>query len=267
MLQLQQTSVKNLSTNMHKAPIKALPQEPPPCDEYSYAAVEHRPMSVTIDGAVTTPVNDKTRNSTKAPSKGLYSYAPVEIRPLAVGINSGVSIPIPDDKPAETAENNETISVNGQLEYNPVNQQTVSQTTDFGDLYAVVEKPPKTPSLNKPTPNPKSTLVESMSLYDSVADPVNNNKPDINIEDLYAPVDFSQKRRTSEQLPSNNLIYPTGFNSEHRRVSDGMLNTPYFPGASNPRKPPPMPKPYRINGKCSLHLCPCPMCGLLMLIL
>lgn len=236
----------NLPYNEVAMPQKALPPEP---DEYSYASVEYRPMTVSNNTLMSSTIDDKTKPS-KTP-QGDYSYTSVNPRPMAVGMNSAVSIPVPVEKPNEPEElvvDNLHLSVNG-------------------DLYALVDKPPKYPgpkplepvkSGKPPTQQRKTSIPGAFSLYDSVADPPASELP-ANIADLYATVDLSQKRRVSTDATGKNMgpllnkeFYPPGFNRGSRRVSDGMLNTPFFMGTAGGRKPPPMPRPYQPDRKAQL---------------
>jgi hypothetical protein len=243
-------ALPSIPVNDSPAPQKGLPPSPPPQSahsEYSYAAVEFRAMSVGNEGGLSTPVDDKTKppSFTTGDTDNEYSYTPVTSRSLVVGANeNAISIPVPDDKPLHVQTNNETTVDFFHTEVN-------------GDIYALVEKPPKYTPPKTPSPNKQkhttSTSVD-LSSYDTVADPViltvSNN-------DQYASIDWSQKRRVSaadvgatinsndnERLLGNSVVYPVGFKPGSRRVSDGMLNTSYFPSAGG-RKPPPMPRPYR----------------------
>ena len=155
-------------------------------------------------------------------------------------------------------------------------------TSVNGDIYALVDKPPKYQATPSETHTRASTTTKTVkrssslkqiptsaerrsSEYDIVADPTIMNP---SIEDLYASVQKPLKDTTinntnniSTNMPdlfnnsnnfnrgggnfniNNNVIYPAGFRPGKKQVSDGMLNTKYFPNVVG-RKPPPMPRPY-----------------------
>ena len=263
------------------APQRCLPQVPDEdtSSEYSYASVEFRSMSIEDESLVTTIVDDKTRPPHHAPDEsGEYSYVSVTSRPMAVGLNGGISIPVRTEKALIDFSMSGGGEENGDIdakEIDSTDPEDFLHTTINNDVYALVDKPPKyqaAPSLitikQQPTTAPKSikqsptsTAVHSKerrSSYDMVADPQSIVSPNPNIEDLYAAVQkplknnntngvnkpvFFNNSNTLSPFNNNNVIYPAGFKPGQKRVSDGMLNTKYFPNVVG-RKPPPIPRPY-----------------------
>lgn len=261
------------------APQRCLPQVPDDystTSEYSYASVEFRSMSIEDDSAVTTIVDDKTRPPHHSPNESSeYCYASVTSRPMAVGVNGGMSIPVRTEKALiDFSISGGENGVGDVKEIDSTDPEDFLHTTVNNDVYALVDKPPKYPAnpspisiKQKPTvpssikQSPTSVVAHSQerrSSYDMVADPQNTVSP--NIEDLYAAVQKPPKNNVSNNINkptpfnnsntlapfnnnNNNVIYPPGFKPGTKRVSDGMLNTKYFPNVVG-RKPPPIPRPY-----------------------
>ncbi|XP_066920154.1 uncharacterized protein [Clytia hemisphaerica] len=223
-----------------EAPKKQLPLAP---DDYSYASIEFRSMALQGNVLVTTAIDDKTKPPSSEIVESEYSYAPFEpSRPLVVGVGNAVTTPISDEKPL--------IDI-GDSEQEDFLHQSIN-----GDIYALVDKPPKYKAPTKQTPTTDS---RRPSAYDVVADPL---PQDPILEELYAsvqkpkptnsmtlsnrPAPFNNNMMT---MNNNNMIYPAGFKPGKKRVSDGMLNTKYFANNGTSRKPPPMPRPYGLDRK------------------
>ncbi|XP_057313063.1 uncharacterized protein LOC130654488 isoform X1 [Hydractinia symbiolongicarpus] len=201
-------------------PSKALPPVPSVENSYSYADLEFRPMNVRESGAFSTPINDRTKIVGKPP-QGAYSYTRVSLRPMAVGITGAITTPIQDGKPAEGLTCN----------------TSTQHIETGGDLYAVLDK------------DTQKKDYQSMG-YDSVV--ITKPATNTNVQDLYAAIDYSNKRRPSAEdvlTQSNGFDPDIRIRNGSRRVSDGLINTPYF---NHGRKPPPIPRPYDSDRKPSL---------------
>lgn len=199
-------------------------------NSYSYASFEFRPMKITDDGMMSTPVNDKPPNK----SLHLYDYAQVNGRKIAID----------EDKPNP-----------GPLSDKLRDSANVQHTAVNGDLYAVVDKSLKQTKTNditetKSLPESSTDLLKngvSNQVYDMVGTTDSNKNNNNNISDLYATVDKPVKRKTEQLLQKFDEINFSEMRQKGgggRRSTDGLLDTSFFRETNQVRLPPRLPKPY-----------------------
>ena len=199
-------------------------------NSYSYASFEFRPMKITDDGIMSTPISDKPPNK----SNPSYDYAQI----------NGRKTTIDEDKPNP-----------GPLTDKPRDPANIQHTAVNGDLYAVVDKSLKQTKANdiietKSVPESSTDLLKnglSNQVYDLVGTTNSNKNDNSNTSDLYATVDKPVKRKTEQLLQKFDEI---NFNEIRqkggggRRSTDGLLDTSFFRETNQARLPPRIPKPY-----------------------
>ena len=200
--------------------------------------VQHEPMELYLDKVKTD----------MPPSKDLPAL-PDEALPTEFNTDINIQSKNADEKvnnDAKMSTNDETYSY-ARVDFSPMSIDEYSTCDEYSNanndhspvghtlindqLYAVVDK------ANTNTQTEQSTDIQN--IYDFVAhDPMSS---DNDTADLYAPIDWSQKRRKSAE----DVLTPEYVSRARidRRVSDGMINTPFFNDGQN-KIPPQMPKPY-----------------------
>lgn len=216
---------------------------PDESSEYCYATVTSRPMAVGMKGGISIPVRTEKAlidfsisggENEDAEAKEIDSTDPEDFLHTTVNNDVYALVNKPPKYPAASSSNTKKQQpmASNSIKQSPTSavvhsqerrssydmvadpiQQENTVNPNIEDLYAAVQKPPKSnvngviSHHNKPTVfNNSNTLA-----------PFNNN--------------------------NNNVIYPAGFKPGKKRVSDGMLNTKYFSNVVG-RKPPPIPRPY-----------------------